>query len=291
MKGWMIYSKETLSSKFGNHAFDWMKDSAKAHGLEVDLVFEEDLMAVSSERGLEILHLGRAVNLPDFVVMRSYALEMGRQLEALGVRLFNPTGPLEDAQDKWRTHQLLTLKGIPNPKTVYLARTPVDFDWLMEQLGSPVVVKGLRGSKGEDVYLIDEAADLLPLVDQYGNENLLFQSFVKGADGRDVRVHVIDGKALVAVERIAASGFKSNFHQGGSAQAFTLTEEISELATASAEALSLEIAGVDILLGAEGPTICEVNGIPGFRTVGVTSTVDIPRSIFAYIAKSMVQDQ
>jgi ribosomal protein S6--L-glutamate ligase len=45
------------------------------------------------------------------------------------------------------------------------------------------------------------------------------QAFVKEADGRDLRLFVIDNKVVGAMERIAAEGeFRANLHLGGRAR-------------------------------------------------------------------------
>ena len=79
----------------------------------------------------------------------------------------------------------------------------------------------------------------------YGmNKSILVQEFIQEADGADLRVFVVDGKAVAAMKRQGKEGdFRSNLHRGGSASMITLSREEEIAAIKAAEALGLAIAG------------------------------------------------
>ncbi|WP_430883635.1 ATP-grasp domain-containing protein [Fusibacter sp. JL216-2] len=283
-KGWVIYSKETLSSKFGNNAFDWMVESASKYDMNVEVLFEEDFDLLTSGEQAVFLLNGKELAKPDFAVMRSYGLDLARHLESSGVPVFNKPTAMAISQDKWQTHQVLCKKGLRSPDTLWTS-TPRTYSDILSILGSTFVVKGLLGSKGEDVYLVEGPESYDKALKQLKGQSVLYQRFVSESAGTDIRVHVIGGQVVAAVRRVSEGDFKSNFHQGGAARAVAITEEMKDLSLAAAKALELDFAGIDLLESLEGPTICEVNAIPGFRTICLTSETDIPSLIFEHVAK------
>ena len=64
--------------------------------------------------------------------------------------------------------------------------------------------------------------------------------------------------------RRTASGdeFRSNVHRGGSVEAVELSSEYKDAAVRSAQIMGLKVAGVDMLEGADGPLVMEVNSSP-----------------------------
>ncbi len=285
-KGWVIYSKDTLSSKFGNNAFDWMKEAAGHYELDVEILFEEDFTLMTSIEGLHFYLNGEPVRIPDFVMMRSYGLDLARHLESAGVKVFNSPLSMGCSQDKWQTHQLLAKRGLCSPESV-MGSKGLSFDTVKSMLGMPFVVKGLYGSKGEEVFLINSQTQLETVLQNLPEDKVMYQKYIEQSAGTDIRIHVIGGQVVAAVRRRSEGDFKSNYHQGGSAESVELTEEMRKLAIEATAALKLDFAGVDLLESSQGVTVCEVNAIPGFRTVCITSETDIPNLLFEYIRKQI----
>ena len=58
------------------------------------------------------------------------------------------------------------------------------------------------------------------------NANILVQEFIKEANGKDLRLFVIDGKVVAAIQRVALAGeFRANIHLGGTASVIKPTAE------------------------------------------------------------------
>lgn len=286
IKGWVIYSRDTLSSKFGNNAFDWMVDSADKYNLDVQILFEEDFSLLTSGDRFEFYMQGKKLEKPEFAVMRSYAFDLARHLEAAGVKVFNTSTSMLKSQDKWMTHQILCAHQLRSPDS-FVSAVNLSFDQVQEVLGAPFIMKGLHGSKGEDVYLVKDEKSLDQARAGLVGQKTMYQSFLEESSGTDIRVHVIDGKVVAAVRRRSEGDFKSNFHQGGTAESVDLTEEMIEMSIRAAQALELDFAGIDILESKNGPSICEVNAIPGFRTICLTSDTDVPSMIFEMVSKKL----
>lgn len=280
--GWIIYTKQSLKSKFGNNAFDWMISAAKENNLAVDIIFEEDLDIIVIDSTVKFFHKNSEISPPDFVHLRSYCLDLAASLNQLGIKLINKINPLSLARNKWATQLRLAQFNIPQPKSILLRIEEAEFSRIEEQLNSPFVVKEIFGSKGEKVYLVKQEKDLEELKIKL-TQAVICQEFINESSGTDLRIHVIGDKAVVGIKRENEADFRSNYHLGGTAKVVSLTKEQQQLAIQATLALGLEIAGVDILLSHKGPLVCEVNGIPAFRTVAKFSEVDIPDQIFNYI--------
>ena len=157
---------------------------------------------------------GKLMPLPDFVIPRTPPVESGyfamavvRQLKKLGVRTYNDAACIERVADKLQTHQVLIAAGLPTPTTM-LAKFPIDIDLVEEKLGFPVVVKTLLGVNGTGVFLMENRKafqDLMELIQETNpNIQLIFQKFVAMSKGRDLRLFVLNGRVIGAMERRAA---------------------------------------------------------------------------------------
>ncbi|MGR6998854.1 hypothetical protein ACU686_13120 [Yinghuangia aomiensis] len=96
----------------------------------------------------------------------------------------------------------------------------------------------------------------------------LFQDYVAHSHGRDLRVIVVDGRAVAAQVRTSStSRLQSNVALGGNATGcLGLYPEGEALARDAARVLGLGVAGVDLLFEADGSfTVCEVNANVGWR--------------------------
>jgi hypothetical protein len=82
---------------------------------------------------------------------------------------------------------------------------------------------------------------------------LILQEYIATRPGEDLRVWVVGGRVLGAMRRRSTDGsFKANISRGGDGEPFPLNSAIEALALASAAAVNLEIAGVDLLFDGEG---------------------------------------
>lgn len=101
-----------------------------------------------------------------------------------------------------------------------------------------------------------------------------------------MRVLVIDGKVVAAMERRAADdGFKSNISLGGTGAPYTPPPDMADLALKVAYELKLDIAGIDILFDKTGYKICEANSAPGFQDLERACDADVPEMVFLAMAR------
>jgi len=299
MEIWILYGGDIEST--ADLAFEVRRFVSEASRLGIDLkVYQPsqfDLLVTEEERD-SILIDGELVPLPDFCFPylhhgdRSYfSLSIVRQLERLGVKVFNTSGTIEMVADKLHTHQVLAENGITTPATM-LAKFPVDIDLIERTIGFPVVVKTLLGSNGSGVFLIENAAAFNDLMELIGETNpniqIIFQKFVAASKGRDLRLFVVDGEVIAAMERRARDGgFKANYSTGGTVKEFVPDDEAVDMAVRTANILDIQVAGIDLLFTENGYTICEANTFPGFKGLEEACDINVPETIFNAMRRHM----
>lgn len=115
-----------------------------------------------------------------------------------------------------------------------------------------------------------------------------YQRYLAESEGRDIRVIVIGGRAVAAMERQAKKGeFRSNIELGGHGVCVGLTESFRLAAERAAEALKLDYCGVDLLETASGPVLCEVNSNAFFEGMEAATGINIARLYAEHIFRAM----
>jgi RimK family alpha-L-glutamate ligase len=104
-------------------------------------------------------------------------------------------------------------------------------------------------------------------------------------EGRDIRVFVVGGRVLAAVER-KSEGWRTNLSRGGRATPIDLPEAWTALALRAAAAVGTEYAGVDLLPARDGTVyVIEVNGIPGWEGLQQATGVDVAGAVIEQLAR------
>jgi gamma-F420-2:alpha-L-glutamate ligase len=299
MKIWILYGDDIDST--ADLAFEMRRflSEGEKMGVEVKAYKPNQFdLLVTEEKRNQIIIDGKWTDLPDFIFPyfnhsdHSYfSLAIVRQFERMGVNVFNNADTLERVRDKLHAHQILAESGLPTPDTM-LAKFPVNIDLVEETLGFPVIVKTLHGALGSGVFLIENAKsfeDLMTLVHEtQPNILMIFQKFVASSKGRDLRIIVINGKAIAAMQRTAKEGdFKANFSQGGQVEKFEIDKKAEDIAIKTADALGIQVAGIDLLFTQDGYTICEANTFPGFKGLEKATGANVPEAIFTAMQKYM----
>ena len=207
-----------------------------------------------------------------------YGCALTRQFEAMKVYCLNSAAAITQSRDKLFSLQLLLRNGVDIPTTGF-ANSPLDTDDLIKMVGgSPLIVKLLEGTQGKGVVLAEtkKAAESVINAFKSLNANILVQEFIKEANGKDLRLFVVDGKVVAAIQREAAPGeFRANIHMGGTASIVKPTAEERRIAIKAAKAMDLRVAGVDIIRSAKGPLLLEVNSSPGLEGIEGATNKDI----------------
>ncbi|MBR2255272.1 MAG: RimK family alpha-L-glutamate ligase, partial [Candidatus Methanomethylophilaceae archaeon] len=197
---------------------------------------------------------------------------LASNLELAGLHVMNGSRCIGICDDKSLTHIELCRARIPSPRTSVLPLTFSETDLtrtvesLESSFGYPMVVKDCHGSFGEQVRMVSNHDELLLEISDTRVPTIV-QEFVP-TGGRDVRVEVVGGEPIAAMERKAPEGdFRSNVTIGGSMKAVNPSGDVEELAIRAAECVGAGFCGVDILYSPSGPTVCEVNSNAHIRNI------------------------
>lgn len=228
----------------------------------------------------------------DFVIYLDKDKYQSEILKKLSVRLFNNHDAIRLCDDKAETYLALIGAGVNIPKTIFGALCygkdlQIKKDWakrIGEKLGYPVIIKESFGSMGKGVFKADDEQALLDIMEKVKQKPHIFQEYVGAVKGVDVRVIVISGKALCAMERVNSDDFRSNVARGGKGVAITLKDSFKETAERCAKALKLDYCGVDLLYGNDGePVVCEVNSNAYFDGIEKATGVNVAKAYAEYV--------
>jgi ribosomal protein S6--L-glutamate ligase len=210
-----------------------------------------------------------------------------RQFEQMDVFCANSSAGISNSRDKLRSLQILSRHQIGLPQTTFV-RDRKDILPAIERIGgAPVIIKLLEGTQGVGVILAESAKVAEAIIEtlQSTQQNVLVQKFVAESKGRDIRAFVVGDQVVGAMRRVAqGTEFRSNVHRGGRTEVVTLDDTYKETAIRAAQIMGLRVAGVDMLEGADGPQIMEVNSSPGLEGIETCTQLDIAGAIIDYIS-------
>lgn len=282
---------------------DWharqMEAAFTAAGARVERIDLADCgFDTSSPSGLSLPALGS--RLPDAVQVRTLSagsfeavtkrLGVLHALTKLGVVVWNDARAIERCVDKSMTSFLLAEARVPTPPTwttesADAARALIE----REAPRRPLVLKPLFGAQGKGLRLIRRPEDLPSAQEMAGVYYL--QQFQSNAtwDFADYRLFVLRGRVIAAMMRRAATWI-TNLKQGGEPLAVAPDPKMERLAIAAAEAVGAEIAGVDVLVTADGaPTVLEVNSMPAWSGLQKVSKPNIAEAIASALIRELVR--
>ncbi len=219
-----------------------------------------------------------------------YGMAVVRQFEQMDVYTPITADAIANSRDKLRSIQLLARNSIPIPDTTFV-RDRGDVRPAIERVGgAPVVIKLLEGTQGIGVILAPEANVAETVIEtlQWTKQNVLIQRFVSESRGRDIRALVVGDQVIAAMRRIGKGGeFRSNLHRGGRTEPIELDDRSKRIAVRAAHTMGLRIAGVDMLEGAKGPLVMEVNSSPGLEGLEGATDLDVAGVIIDYVASQV----
>jgi RimK family alpha-L-glutamate ligase len=214
-----------------------------------------------------------------------YRVDALHWIESRGVPVVNSARAIERSVDKFYTTALLQEAGLPTPETV-VCESATEAMAAVLAMGD-VIIKPLFGSMGHGMVRVNDPDIAFRVVRSLEQLRIVF--YVQRAidhGGRDVRVFVIGGRVLAAIERRAPEGqWRTNVSLGGAARSFDLPPSWAELALRAASTIGADYAGVDLLPSRDGTVfVLEVNGIPGWQGLKQATGVDVAREVVAHVA-------
>ena len=290
MTGWLVVNGYLQSEKF-DEIYNWLVEAAQKRNCELRKIANDQLDSIlkisSGKTDWRVK--------PDFVLFWDKDVRLARMLEAEGFRVFNNADAIEICDDKALTFIKLKKTDINMPKTF---AAPMTFDkeyrdytfvlQVQESLGYPMIIKENKGSFGEQVYLVNNYNEAVERIKGMGHCDFIMQEFVESSKGRDVRINVVGGKVVTAMERSNEDDFRANITNGGKMKQYKPDEAQCEMAVNVCKCLNLDFAGVDIMFGKNGePVLCEVNSNAHFKNIYDCTKVNVAEYIIDYILEEI----
>ena len=282
-----------LASRSGWHTDELLR-AFRERGHTAALARYEDLVATVGE-STTLRSGGAALDESDLVMARIipngsleqiiFRVDALHALEERGIRVVNPARVIERTVDKLWTSATLQRHGLPTPATVVCESIEAAHEaW--KQLGGDVIVKPLFGSMGLGMVRVSEEETAFRVFRAIETiRGVFYLQRVVEHDGRDVRVFVLGGRVLGAMERRAA-GWRTNIARGGRAEPIALPPAWAELAVRAAAAVNATYAGVDLLPGRDGAVyVLEINGIPGWQGLQQATSIDVAGALADHLAR------
>ena len=291
--GWLVVNRFLGTDKFRDIAAR-LVSVAEAHGARIALKYNDELLPALCGGACGAFDMLPGER-PDFVLFYDKDIRLAAELEQRGMRLFNSSRAIELCDDKALTHA--ALKGaVPMPLTYSapftyenVGYTELSFaERFAEALGFPLVIKEVCGSFGQQVYLAHSMEEVGRILRSVGGRRVIFQRFIKESAGRDLRLNVVGGKVIAAMERTSGSGdFRANITIGGSMRKHTPTPAEEAIAIRAAELLGLDFCGADLIGSENGPLLIEVNSNAHFKSIYDCTGVNAADEIIAHILRSI----
>jgi ribosomal protein S6--L-glutamate ligase len=233
----------------------------KRGGFRVEVGFAEDLFLEAA--GLAPEH--------DLYVLKSHSklwLSLAGILHRQGARLLNAYPACAATLNKIVALWRMRAAGLPAPRS-----------WVTGDLAHlralaaerPLILKPYDGMRANGVSVVKAPADLgaLPAPDR----PVLVQEYLPG-NGEDLKVYVIGTEVFAVRKPSALTGIRC------AGRPCTVSRDVRDVALRCGQLFGLELYGLDLLEGPDGPVVVDLNYFPSY--VGVENAA--PR-IAAYIAE------
>lgn len=163
---------------------------------------------------------------------------------------------------------------------------------ILDSKAEKMILKPLDGYGGSGVILLERkaAASVSSLLDFYINgqsqqKYVIVQEYVEGADQGDVRILMLNGKAIGAMKRVPSENeARSNVHAGGTVKKHILTpaeKKICELIGPRLVADGLYFVGLDVING----KLIEVNVLSpgGITRINKLNRVKLQQQVIDFV--------
>ena len=183
------------------------------------------------------------------------SLSLAGVLDTEGARLLNPYASCITTQDKIVASRRLRAAGVPIPRGWVTGDLRLLRGVLEE---CPLIVKPHRGHRGAGIRIIRDPNGLhdYPLV----GGTAIVQEYV-GEGGEDLKLYVIGDHVFGVRKPFSADSFTRP------GRPFAVDRHLEDIARRCGRALGLGLYGLDVVEGASGPVVVDVNYFPGYKGI------------------------
>jgi ribosomal protein S6--L-glutamate ligase len=253
---WVLTDRRYLQQRMPGALIAWLEEQGHAvrmvvadDGSRVSLL-APDAGAVSAWTGLRP---------DDVVVARSrhpFALALLKEAESLGARTVGSWAAVQRVRNKVRCVLALKERGLPVPET-FVASRPTDLAQL-EPSSFPLLLKPFQGDNSRGIQLVRAPEELASV--EWSEAIVLAQRYVE-AGGVDVKLYAV-------ADQVWAIRCPSPLTNGnGRPTPVPVDAALEGLAHDCAATFELPLLGIDLVEGARGPLIVDVNEFPNYTGI------------------------
>ena len=222
-----------------------------------------------------------------------HRLDILHALAQSGITVYNEPRAIERTVDKAMTTFLLKQANLPTPATWVFESAESAIRIYKKEIaaGRSLLMKPLFGSQGLGIQRLSKETPMQ--IDETFAGVYYLQSFIerKQPGWSDIRVFVIDGKAVAAMRR-SGQHWVTNRAQGAVCEFLPLDRPLCELAEAAVDAVAIDYAGVDLLIDKQGQLqIIEVNSIPAWWGLQSVTDFNIAAQLIDHFVSKIARRQ
>ena len=217
-------------------------------------------------------------------------LEMLRQLERAGVRVFSRVDRIIPLIDRLSCTMTLYNADIPMPET----RITEDLQAAVKAVDcfGSAIFKPLYSTKARGMILIDRqfgAEQVKKLIADFQVQNpVMYIQKRRRLPGRDLGMVFLNGEYLGAYARVGGAGaWNTTIHSGGYYEGFQASDDLIELATRAQALFGLDFTTVDVAETDRGPVVFEVSAFGGFRGALKGIGIDVPKRYVDHVMRTL----
>lgn len=283
MKGYIIERYNDMNSLY---TCTRLIEEAKRVGVALDIVGVHD----TYEYGEALYNNKTRVEQRDFSILRFKEGDINCRLSKLSPKQYNRIEHIELYGSKFAQLKNICSKHVIMPRFI-LSYLDINIDEIAQLIGVPFVAKALKGSRGDEVYLVGNSDEYNELRSIYKglDKEFILEEYIKESSGKDIRVFCVGGEVAACMKRTAKDGFKANYKLGGAIEPYAIDNDIIQIAKDIYKSTSLHYAGIDLLFGRDGYVFCEVNVCPGLEGIEKASGLNIAGRLISSVKDDLVK--
>ena len=274
----------------GSVSSQWTAKAMQKYFEEFDHLHFRNLEININGGKFEILYYGKPIKDYDCMYIKGsfrFAPLLSTLVSVLGDKTFIPfrADSFHIGHDKLLTHLALQKCNIPMPST-YISSSMESAKIILNKLHYPIIMKFPQGTQGKGVMFAESFASASSILDALNvlKQPFIIQEYIE-TEGVDIRAIVVGDKVIAAMKRKAVKGEKrSNIHAGGIGEKYPIDSHLNEICVRAAQAVGIDICGVDVLESPRGPLVIELNLSPGLQGITAATGVNVAEHIAKYLS-------
>lgn len=271
MNWWLVYhSEDALRNK---EYIQMYFDKCREKGISLYLVIAEQFeIMVSDEQNIFYCDK-KIIPFPDAVINRTRDYIFAKQLEILGIKVYNNSFVTLLGNDKLLAIEYAKQLGIDVMPTC-------DGSFLNQNY--PYIMKTVDGHGGTEVFMINNEKEDRTCRQKLKDRKIILQK--PSSDlGKDLRVYVVGNKIVASMLRTSERDFRSNFCLGGEAKPYELSEEEKEIVKKITNSLDIGHCGIDYIFHNDKIVFNELEDVVGSRMLYGQTDIDVVSLYVDYI--------